>query len=63
MEPDAAPEPLTPPDCDVRGIEPPWELFRQMLVDDMGATEAQASEAMANAKRIDEERRRAGWYD
>lgn len=39
------PEPLTPPDCDLRGVEPPWDLFTKMAVSQYGVSweEAQAA--------------------
>lgn len=36
------PAPLTPPDCDVRGIEPPWEAFVRLAVEWFGIAEEDA---------------------
>jgi len=48
------PEPLSPPDCDLGGIEPPWEAFVQLAISTFGVSEQAARELV-------EEQRQAYW--
>lgn len=45
------PDPLTPADCDLRGIDPPWELFVQLAIATYGIDRAEA-EAHVDVARL-----------
>ena len=55
-EGDARPAPFTPADCDLRGVEPPWDVFTRMAV-------AQYGVSFDEAKAATDEMRRQYWAE
>ena len=49
-KPSDLPAPLTSADCEMHGIEPPWELFIRMAVEQYGVSEAEARRVTADLR-------------